>query len=71
MFFHRVKVKKGTAKAVVATARKIAVIFYKMMQDKVLFTPIPIEKYNEAFKDNQIKKLKRQAQRLGYLIIGG
>ncbi|MEI6529839.1 MAG: IS110 family transposase [Candidatus Falkowbacteria bacterium] len=70
MFFHRIKVKKGTAKAVVATARKIAVIFYKMMQDKVLFTPIPIEKYNEAFKDNQIKKLKRQAQRLGYLIIG-
>ncbi|MCX6231455.1 MAG: hypothetical protein NTZ33_07920 [Bacteroidetes bacterium] len=55
MFFHRIKVKKGTAKAVVATARKIAVIFYKMMQDKVLFTPIPIEKYNEVFKDNQIK----------------
>ena len=41
------------------------------MQDKVLFTPIPIEKYNEAFKDNQIKRLKRQAQRLGCQIIEG
>lgn len=68
MFYQRMKIKKGTAKAIVATARKIAVIFYKMMQDKVKFNPIPLEKYNEVFKENQIKKLKRQAQRLGFVV---
>jgi len=71
MFYQRIKAKKGTAKAIVATARKIAVIFYKMMRDKVLFSPFPVEKYNEVFKENQIKRLKRQAQRLGYLISEG
>lgn len=71
MFYQRIKVKRGTPKAVVATARKIAAIFYKLMRDKVKFDPIPIEKYMDGFKDFQIKKLKRQAQNIGYQLVGG
>jgi len=71
MFYHRIKVKKGTPKAIVATARKIAAIFYKLVREKIKFNPIPIEKYMDGFKEQQIKKLKRQAQNLGYQIVGG
>jgi transposase len=69
MFYHRIKAKKGAPKAIVATARKIAAIFYKMMKEKVKFNPIPIEKYMDGFKEFQIKKLKRQAQNLGYQLV--
>ena len=64
-FYHRIKAKRGTPKAIVATARKIAAIFYKLVKERVKFNPIPIEKYMDGFKEQQIRKLKRQAQNLG------
>lgn len=69
MFYHRIKAKKGTPKAIVATARKIAAIFYKLVKERIKFNPIPIEQYMDGFKELQIKRLKRQAQNLGYQII--
>jgi len=71
MFYHRIKAKKGTTKAIVATTRKIAAIFYKLLIEKIKFNPIPIEKYKEGFKELQINKLKRQAQSLVYQVAGG
>jgi uncharacterized protein involved in cysteine biosynthesis len=71
LFYHRIKAKKGTPKAIVATARKIAAIFYKLVSEKIKFNPIPIDKYKEGFKEEQIKRLKRQAQSLGYQLVGG
>lgn len=69
VFYHRIKAKKGAPKAIVATARKIAVIFYKLLKEKIKFSPIPIEKYADGFKQQQIKKLKRQAQTLGFQLV--
>jgi transposase len=64
-FYHRIRSKGGTAKAITATARKIAVIFYKMMKDKAVFNPISMDDYASAFKEKQIKKLEKQAKMLG------
>lgn len=69
MFYQRIKNKRGTPKAVVATARKIATIFYKLIKDKVKFDPMPIDNYLDVFKEQQIKKLKRKAQSLGYQMV--
>lgn len=69
MFYHRIKAKKGAPKAIVATARKIAVIFYKLVKEKIKFNPIPIEKYSDSFKEQQIKRLKRQAHTLGFQLV--
>ncbi len=68
-FFQRIKSKRGTQKAVVATARKIAVIFYKLLREKTKFNPVPIEMYMDGFKQYQIKKLKRHALSLGYQLV--
>lgn len=70
-FYHRIKAKRGTPKAIVATARKIAVIFYKLMKEKVRFNPLPIDTYVNGFKNHQIKRLKRQAQSLGLQLVDG
>lgn len=69
MFYHRIKAKAGTSKAIVATARKIAIIFYKMLKEKVCFEPIPIETYSQKFKDYQIRKIKNQAKALGLQLV--
>jgi hypothetical protein len=52
-------------KAITATARKIAVIFYKMLKDKIMFTPISLDIYAEGFKERQIRKLEKQAKSFG------
>lgn len=69
MFYQRIKAKRGASKAIVATARKIAAIFYKMIKEKVKFNPLPIERYMDGFKEQQLKRLKRQAQSLGYQLV--
>jgi transposase len=69
LFYHRIKSKAGPRKAITATARKIAVIFYKMIRDKVMFTPVSVNGYAEHFKNKQIKKIEKQAKALGLQII--
>ena len=69
MFFHRIKAKAGVKKAITATARKIAVIFYTMLKEKIMFTPIAIESYQESFRELQIKRIQRQAKNLGLQLV--
>ncbi|HEX4372860.1 MAG TPA: IS110 family transposase [Puia sp.] len=64
-FYHRIKNRAGAQKAITATARKIAVIFYKMMADKVMFNPISLETYGEDYKKHQLKRLEKQAKQFG------
>jgi transposase len=69
MFYHRIKAKCGPSKAITATARKIAVIFYKMIKEKTRFNPLSAEQYIETFKQQQLKKIKKQAHKLGLLLV--
>jgi hypothetical protein len=59
-FYHRIRSKAGAAKAITAIARKIAVIFYTMMRDRVMFNPISIENYIQSFKERQLNPLKNK-----------
>lgn len=65
VFYQRIKAKAGAGKAITATARKIAVIFYTMVRDKVMFNPVSLESYTQSFKEKQIKRLQKQARTLG------
>lgn len=65
VFYHRIKAKAGPAKAITATARKIAVIFYSMIKDKIMFHPISVETYAQRYKEKQLIKLQKQARKMG------
>ena len=69
IFYNRIKMRSGTSRAVTATARKIAIIFYKLMKEKVRFCPLDRDQYLESFKVRQLKKLKQQATRLGLVLV--
>jgi len=63
-FYRRIKAKAGPGKATVATARKIAIIVYKMIQTQTPFNPDALEKYQQNHKQQLIKQLKRRIELL-------
>lgn len=67
-FYRRVKARRGIGIAIKATARKIALIFYKMLKDKIEFNPLSIEIYNEYFKERRIKSIEKQVLAYGLVL---
>ena len=63
-FFRRIRYYAGAAKAIVATARKLAEIYYLMMKSKQAFNPAELEKSQKKYKDNQIRYLERKIDKL-------
>ena len=68
-FFQRVKAKSGSGKATMATARKIAVIFYLMIKRQTRFTPIPLEEYNSSFREQQLRRITKNAKKMGFKLV--
>lgn len=63
-YFRRMKAKGGNKYAVLATAGKIATIYYKMVRNKEEFKPIDLEEYQQKYKQAKIAYLERTLQRL-------
>jgi transposase len=63
-YLRRIKAKAGAGKAVVATARKLAIIFYKMVANQQAFDPKALEEYQEKYKQMKINQLKRKLEQL-------
>lgn len=64
-YIRRKKAKSGGKQAVVATARKLAAIYYKMVTEKVEFNPKYITKNKEEYLRNrliQLEKLKEKTK---------
>ena len=59
-YYRRIKARAGAGKAVVATARKLAIIYYKMVANKQAFNPIAMEDYQKKYKEKKIKQLKKK-----------
>ena len=59
-YYRRIKARAGAGKAVVATARKLAIIYYKMVANKQAFNPMAIEDYQKKYKEKKIKQLKKK-----------
>ncbi len=63
-FYRRIRAKAGAGKAVVATARKLAIIFYKMVANQESFNPKALDDYQEKYKQKKINQLKRKLELL-------
>jgi len=68
-FYRRMKAKHGPLIATKSTARKIAIIFYKMIKEKVDFNPIALETYNQYFREQKLKYIQKQASILGLALV--
>jgi transposase len=63
-FFTRIKIKKGYMEAVVATARKLAVIVWNMLSKKEQYQPTEDAAYTEKLKAQTIKNMQKKLKRL-------
>lgn len=68
-FYRRIRTKHGAPKAITATARKIAVIVYHMLKDKVPYHDPGATYYEERYKERKLRNLKRQAKALGLRLL--
>jgi hypothetical protein len=65
-FYRRLAARIGKAKAVTATARKIAVLFYNTMRFGIDYQDPGADYYEAKYRDRAIKQLRRRAERFGF-----
>lgn len=58
--YRRIRAKAGAAKAVVATARKLAIIYYMMVANEEAFNPKALQDFQKKYKEKKINQLKRK-----------
>lgn len=63
-YFRRMKAKGGNKYAAVATANKLATVFYKMVRNGQEFNPVELIKYQERYKLAKINYLERKLNAL-------
>jgi len=63
-YFRRMKAKGGNKYAIIAVARKIAIIYYKMVRFKQPFKPVDADEYRKKYKAAKINYLEKQLAKL-------
>jgi len=67
-FYRRLSGRVGKAKAVTATARKIAVLFYNTLRHGTAYVDPGASYYEERYRQRVLANLRRRAKSLGYLL---
>lgn len=68
-FFRRLAVRTGKAKAVTATARKIAVLLYNTLRHGMAYVDPGADYYEERYRQRTIANLRRRADALGFALV--
>jgi transposase len=68
-FFRRLSSRTGKAKAVTATARKIAVLLYNTLRHGMAYVDPGANYYEDRYRDRVIKNLRRRAASLGFAVV--
>jgi transposase len=63
-FFKRIEYRKGRISAIVAAARKLAVIVWTMGTKKMAYNPVPTQEYVDKMRQNQLRHLRRKIRQL-------
>ena len=68
-FYRRIRARAGAPKAITATARKLAVIFYNMVKYQKEYKAIDVAAYDRNYKRRVLRNLKSRAKFLGYELV--
>lgn len=67
-FYRRLSARVGKAKAVTATARKIAVLFYNAMRFGMNYQDPGADSYERKYRERVVKQLHRRAAEFGFTL---
>ena len=68
-FYNRIKSKHGYKIAIKATARKIAVLFYRFMVKGLDYVEKGLKEYEEKYRQIMLKNVSKKAKELGYELV--
>lgn len=68
-FYRRLAARIGKAKAVTATARKLACLIYRMRKHGMAYVDLGEAAYEAAHKQRMLRNIRRQAQRFGLELV--
>lgn len=67
-FYRRLAARAGKAKAVTATARKIAVLFYNTLRYGMTYKDPGASQYEERYRTRVLGNLQRRAKAFGFVL---
>jgi transposase len=68
-FYRRLSSRVGKAKAVTATARKLAALFYNTLRYGIDYQDRGADEYEQRYRSRALRNLRRRAQELGYEMV--
>ena len=68
-FYGRLKARTNAAVATVATARKLAVLFYRAMRNGLAYVERGLQAYEQAYRQRQRRYLQKCAAELGLSLV--
>ena len=67
-FYRRLAARIGKAKALTATARKIAILFYRAMRFGMSYKDPGADQYEIKYRERVVKQLHRRAATFGFIL---
>jgi len=67
-FYWRLKARRGAKKAIIAVARKMLVIIHIMLSNGIPYSEEAFEKARKKQDDTRVRKIIRDAERLGLIV---
>lgn len=68
-FYRRLAARIGKAQAVTATARKLAVLFYKALRFGMAYADPGVSTYEARYRQRVVQHLERRAKSLGFTLV--
>jgi transposase len=67
-FYRRIRARLGAPKAIIATAHKLARIFYTLWKTHKHYVDLGARHYEERYKDRVVRSMKKRLHDLGYAV---
>lgn len=68
-FYRRLAARTGKPKAVTATARKLAILYYQALRFGMIYVDPGASSYEQRYRDRVIYNLKRRARNMGFDLV--
>ena len=68
-FYRRIAFRVGKAKAIVATARKLAILVYRTLKEGLVYHDPGADAYNTQHRTHVVRRLRQRAAHLGFALI--
>jgi transposase len=70
-FYRRLASRIGKAKAITATARKLAILVYRVLKGEIAYSDPGAASYDARHRESMVRRLRKRAATLGFSLVNG